>query len=182
MRLFLLTIFFISSVVVFAQNDSTKIDISQIVREQIELAQAKQELETITKKEEQKTAEVTRQPYVIRRIKKETTGSSGNTWKVLILIGASATIFGYVYIRRKYSTVKNTDKKKLKRNIQSIREERVMRKDNPYLKQIRFNLVDSTGKGELSEEAITNAARKLRISREEIMLANRIQSFKMMNA
>jgi hypothetical protein len=188
MKRLLIALLLFSIMPVFAQvdstvaiNDSSKVDVSQLVRQQIELAQAKQEMQTIQETEKQDIPE-RRQPQVIKRIKLASNNSSGLLEKFIFLSAAAIVIFGFVLLRRKMSEVKNKNEKNLKRNIQFLREERVMRKDNPNLKKIRFGLVNNTGIEELSEEAITYTAKKLRISREEIILANRINSYKMMNA
>ncbi len=187
--------------IAFAQTDTGKVDLTKLVREQIELAQAKQELvnadvtefnagDTLAAEIEMPEPEIiksqvaetfTRQPHVIRRIEKPKSDYS-ILWKFFVLTAASGMIFGYVFLRRRKKSIVVGREKDLKKKIVSLREERVIRKDNPYLREIRNNLLATAGKGELSEAAITNAARKLRISREEILLANRIHSHTMMNA
>lgn len=200
-----------------AQTDTGKVDLSKLVQQQIQLAQAKQaaqllqstqiiqqpnvnqdeqavvdttfdQTEAIVQqaalitKEDNFTAEVvTRQPHVIKRIPK-VVPDNGYIWKILVILTASAIIFGYVIYRRYAKMAVPKKKSNIKKNVTILREEKVGSKQNPYLKQIRTNLLATAGQGELSEEAITNAARKLRISREEILLANRIRSHQMMNA
>lgn len=181
MRNLLLLIVTLFTASVFAQTDSTKVDVSELVKEQIEIAQAKQQYNTISGKEKDKTQTEVRKPYVVKRIPKKS-AESGIAWKLLVMLVASGAAAAVIVYRRRKITDSTERDKDLKRNIKYIREERVIKKDNPYLRQIRFNLLAGAGKGELTEDAVTNAARKLQISREEILLANRIHSHKMLNA
>lgn len=176
---------FISFVTIFAQTDSTAVDsatvsLSELVQQQILLAQAKQEAEKIMKQEAVTATVETRQPQVIKRIRIATTDYSF-IWKISVLVVGSSMIFGFVFYRRKKLSVAQLKQQDMKKKLTFLREEKVIPKQNPYLKQVRSNLLATAGQGELSEDAITNAARKLRISREEIMLANRIRSHQMMH-
>ncbi|MBU1101662.1 MAG: hypothetical protein KKA84_14780 [Bacteroidetes bacterium] len=122
-----------------------------------------------------------RKPYVARRIMKPVK-SSGIVWKFLLLVTASAIAVVVVYFRRKTSAKKEDKDKILKKNIKLMREERIVKKDNPYLNEIRKRLKDGPGRTQLNDIIITKTARDLKISKGEILLANRIHNHEKMNA
>ena len=124
---------------------------------------------------------IERKPYVVKRIPLNKPGNSIG-WKLLV-IAVTALAAAGVIVYRRMKQKNNKDESSLKKNIKLIREEKVIRKDlNPYLMQIRKQLKDSAGRGGIDDKVVTETARKLRISREEILLANRIHKHEMKNA
>lgn len=154
-----------------------KIDKAKIL---FDLSKAKKEFVEIAKTESKPVYEK-RKPYVVKRIKKPVE-SSGVAWKFMLILFVSVAAAAVVIYRRRKTTQKESKDKVLKENIQLIREERLVKQSNPYLNEIRKRLKDGPGRIQLNDIIVTKTARDLKISKGEILLANRIHNHEKMNA
>jgi hypothetical protein len=96
-------------------------------------------------------------------------------FRVLILFLSSIIVLSLVFLRR----VKIQEKeitKQFKENIRLIREESLRQPIDYSLTPIRKSLLQQFGDS-LEERAITVLARKLKIAKGEILLANSIKNY-----
>ena len=98
--------------------------------------------------------------------------------RVAILAGSTFLVFGTVLIRRVKIKKRSIRRKKLVKNINSIREEKVIVKDDPKLKEVRAKLKNNPEHFE-EENSFGETAKELNISKGELVLAAKIKSYEL---
>ena len=98
--------------------------------------------------------------------------------RVALLAGSTFIVFGTVLIRRVRIKKRSIRRKKLVKNINSIREEKVAVKDDPKLKNVRTKLKNSPEHFE-EENSFGETAKELNISKGELVLAAKIKSYEL---
>lgn len=144
------------------------LDIRKLVYKQIEEAKAKQNNEVRTQVVSGASTLVPTNAIS----SSENSEQSYTFYKILFLFAASGMVGAIVYYnRRKKQNIEQTIQ--LKKNIQMMRQEKFIKRIDPRLKQIRTQLcLNST-----QLKGITNAARKLNIGKEELVIASRIEEY-----
>ncbi|HUX92256.1 MAG TPA: hypothetical protein VMV36_00500 [Ignavibacteriaceae bacterium] len=163
-----------------AGADSDTVNISQMVAAQIDAAR---------KKEEQ----INNNPAMViqSNITQNTKPASLNLYdelktrfsipedvmmKASILATASFISAAVIFIRRRKSKRKKQPaNKNLKENIKSLREEKVQIKGSSKLSGVRNRLAENTPAYNLTQGDISRTAKRLNISKEEILLAQRLK-------
>ena len=163
-----------------AGTDSDTVNISQMVAAQIDAAR---------KKEEQ----INNNPALViqSNITQNTKPASLNLYdelktrfsipedvmmKASILATASFISAAVIFIRRRKSKRKKQPaNKNLKENIKSLREEKVQIKGSSKLSSVRNRLAENTPAYNLTQGDISRTAKRLNISKEEILLAQRLK-------
>lgn len=163
-----------------AGADSDTVNISQMVAAQIDAAR---------KKEEQ----INNNPALViqSNITQNTKPASLNLYdelktrfsipedvmmKASILATASFISAAVIFIRRRKSKRKKQPaNKNLKENIKSLREEKVQIKGSSKLSSVRNRLAENTPAYNLTQGDISRTAKRLNISKEEILLAQRLK-------
>ena len=98
--------------------------------------------------------------------------------RVVLLGGSTFLVFGTVLIRRIKIKKKSIRRKKLVKNINSIREEKVVVKEDPKLKEVRTKL-KSNPEYFSEENSFDETAKELNISKGELLLAAKIKSYEL---
>ena len=163
-----------------AGADSDTVNISQMVAAQIDAAR---------KKEEQINNNPA--PVIQSNITLNTKPASLNLYdelktrfsipedvmmKASILTSASFLSAAVIFIRRRKSKRKKQPaNKNLKENIKSLREEKVQIKGSSKLSSVRNRLAENTPASNLTQGDISRTAKRLKISKEEILLAQRLK-------
>ncbi|MHB8338404.1 MAG: hypothetical protein ACYC49_11335 [Ignavibacteriaceae bacterium] len=163
-----------------AGADSDTVNISQMVAAQIDAAR---------KKEEQINNNPA--PVIQSNITQNTKPASLNLYdelktrfsipedvmmKASILTSASFLSAAVIFIRRrKRKRKKQPANKNLKENIKSLREEKVQIKGSSKLSSVRNRLAENTPASNLTQGDISRTAKRLKISKEEILLAQRLK-------
>jgi hypothetical protein len=163
-----------------AGTDSDTVNISQMVAAQIDAAR---------KKEEQ----INNNPALViqSNITQNTKPASLNLYdelktrfsipedvmmKASILATASFISAAVIFIRRRKSKRKKQPaNKNLKENIKSLREEKIQIKGSSKLSSVRNRLAENTPAYNLTQGDISRTAKRLNISKEEILLAQRLK-------
>lgn len=164
----------------YAGADSDTVNISQMVAAQINAARIKEE-------------RINNNPALIvqSNMPQNTKPASMNLYKELetkfsipedvmmkgtILASASFLSATVIFIRRrKNRRKKQPANKNLKDNIKSLREEKIQIKGNSKLSGVRNRLAESTPVHNLNQEDVSRTAKRLNISKEEILLAQRLK-------
>ncbi len=96
--------------------------------------------------------------------------------KASILASASFLSAAVIFIRRRKSKRKKQPaNKNLKESIKSLREEKVQIKGSSKLSSVRNRLAENTPAYNLTQGDISRTAKRLNISKEEILLAQRLK-------
>ncbi len=166
-----------------AVNDS--INISKIVTGQIEEARKKAALQK-TQDSELKLKPAVVQAQTDSDFLSELIGKlniSGETAvKIGILGGASILVMFFILFRRiRSNKIKHSDKK-LRNNINLIREEKVIIKPDSKLRTVRNALARNPNTLDLSGSAVSKKASELNIAKGEKFLAARIKSHELVKA
>ena len=96
--------------------------------------------------------------------------------KVVIFIGLSVLVFGFVFGRRylKFSGSKSI--KNMKKAINIIRDEKPVSLKNKKLHLLRKKLIDSAGIYSMTDGMVSGKAKELNLGKGELMLAAKIKS------
>ena len=175
--IYILAAIIISPIKVYAQNGNG-VDIRVMVKEQIVEAQRKQlPVKQVSKIEK---------PVIVQ--------SSTNLLNIIfttdidrmliikiaiMLLAAILSLFIILYRRRRLK--RKEEAKKFKQNIKLIREENVFSSLDHTSIQIRKKLMQISGNVKHVENSIGSLAKKLNISSGEILLANRLNIYKLEN-
>jgi hypothetical protein len=113
-------------------------------------------------------------------IAKETPkSSSGSLWKLYLIGGVSVIAFSFVFVRRLLQRGPKNQVKTIKNNIRIIREESLVKRDQPQLKALRSKLVNSPVILNNHGKPLAAVAKELNISQGEIILAAKIKSYEL---
>jgi len=152
----------------------TGADIKALVQSQIDSAKARDfrgEIKSCVYKENLNVAHSFQQPDF------ESSSFFSDNLKFFIIIGFSIVIFLVVFIRRVKIENQKSVKKKLKENINLIRTEGSIIKDNPELNLARTKLVNQSS--DVVVSSVSKKAKGLKIGKGEIMLAAKIKSYQL---
>lgn len=154
-----------------ANKDS--VDLQEYVRSQILAAKDKEKTKVVN-------TQVTRKAVVI---KEESVADSGKNLgvlspKIILILSAAFIAFSYIAVRR----LKIRSNNKLKRNINLIRKEYAIRKENPKLSGLRSKLCDGNDYYDADAKFYSSRAKEYKIAQGELFLAARIKSHKFMKA
>jgi len=182
---YIIIFFLVLSCSLFAQESgSFSNDINSSVKTDSVNLQEYVRSQIIAAKEKEKTTavkpSVTRKPGIIREENLSDSGKSSGVLspKILVIITAGFFAFSYIGIRR----LKLRSNNKLKRNINLIRKEFAIRKDNPKLSGLRSKLCDGHDYYDADAKFYSARAKEYKISQGELVLAARIKSHKLMKA
>jgi hypothetical protein len=98
--------------------------------------------------------------------------------RVILLGGSTFLVFGTVLIRRIKIKKRSISRRKLVKNINSIREEKIVLKDDPKLKNVRTKLKNNP-EHYSEENSFDVTAKELNISKGELLLAAKIKSYEL---
>ncbi|HUX60649.1 MAG TPA: hypothetical protein VMV32_05010 [Ignavibacteriaceae bacterium] len=163
-----------------AGADTDSVNIAQMVASQVEAARKKEELNTYTQVADVKTQIPKSNNLGLLNIYKEIESRlsipEDVMMKASILISASFLSTAVIFVRRrKMKRKKQPANKNLKDNIKSLREEKIQIKGNSKLSSVRNRLTENATAYNLNQEDASRTAKKLNISTEEILLAQRLK-------
>lgn len=163
-----------------AGADTDSVNIAQIVASQVEAARKKEELNNYTQVADVKTQIPKSNNLGLLNIYKEIESRlsipEDVMMKASILISASFLSTAVIFVRRrKMKRKKQPANKNLKDNIKSLREEKIQIKGNSKLSSVRNRLTENATAYNLNQEDASRTAKKLNISTEEILLAQRLK-------
>jgi hypothetical protein len=115
---------------------------------------------------------------ILERISEFLSRANEDIARVILLGGSTFLVFGTVLIRRIKIKKKRVRRKKLVKNINSIREEKVIVKEDPKLKDVRIKL-KSNPEHFITENSFDETAKELNIAKGELLLAARIKSYEL---
>lgn len=173
---------------VITENETDKVDISEMVREQIAAARKKADEEKSTPVPHidvpKPAKNVKSEAGLLMSIRNKIPLSDDSLIKISVLSAFSLLVFGFIMSRRlllrKKRPKNKHDLKGLKQNIALIREERPIRvRKNNKLKTVRSRLLKKYSKVNMTNESISKTAKELKISKGELLLAERIRMHKM---
>jgi len=175
--IYLLTIIIVSPLKIYAQNGDT-VDIRAMVREQIVEAQRKQlPIKQISNIE--KPVIVQSSTNLLNLIFTTDIDPMLIIKIAILLLTAILSLFLILYRRRILK--RKEEAKRFKQNIKLMREENVFSSLDHTSIQIRKKLTQISGNAKHVENSIGNLAKKLNISSGEILLANRLNIYKLEN-
>lgn len=162
-----------------AEIGPDSINISQMVVAQINSAREKEQNvnNLAAKKDNDLTIINPKQdpPSFISEFERQLSISPDVFLKIIVLASA-AFLAALIFVMRRRKTRKLMPPNiSLKENIKLLREENIRIKGNSKLSAVRNRLADSTPEYNLSNESISNSARKLNISKDEILLAQKLK-------
>ena len=97
--------------------------------------------------------------------------------KFFIIVGFSIAVFLGVFIRRSKIENQKSVRKKLKENINLLRTEGSIAKNNPELNQVRTKLVNQSS--DVVVSSVSKKAKGMKIGKGEVMLAAKIKSYQL---
>jgi hypothetical protein len=166
------------------------INISDLVKGQVEAAQAGIIKSGINYQvpEEVKVEPV--KPKVKAKVKKQEAGMFENIiltlnnfnkqyLNVTIFAAGAFLILMFFFGRRLLKVIFGQSKRKLKKSINLIRNEKPLFLKNKKLYELRSKLADSNNMYDISEETIPGKARTMNVGKGEIMLAAKIKAFQL---
>ncbi len=160
--------------------NSDSVNISEMVQKQIESAR-KKELER-----SKKTSQASIFPIITKNVKPikglspTSLFSSIYFGKIFILLYASILISMFIIIKR-LRNKKNNSSNNLKTAINILRNEVVVKKYDKKLDKLRRKIHSSNELKNFGEQEIISTAKKLKISKGELMLAVKIRSHQLNN-
>ncbi|MHB8578626.1 MAG: hypothetical protein ACYDA4_02055 [Ignavibacteriaceae bacterium] len=164
----------------YAGVDSDTVNISQIVAAQIDAARKKEEqiknnpVQVVPSNISENTNPASLNHY--EDLKTRFAIPKDIMMKASILASASFLSASIIFIRRrKVKRKKQPANKNLKENIKSLREEKIQNKGSSKLSSVRNRLSENTPVHNLTPNDISNTAKRLNISKEEILLAQRLK-------
>jgi hypothetical protein len=165
-----------------SQNQNTGAEdslmISKLVNQQINDAVTKQNqpektISSPVKKEVSKPL-----PVIENKASVFDTVSSVNI-KLLIFATISMMVLTFVFLRRKMLSVATKKISGYKDTINLLRSERLRVRTGSRMKSVRDDLINSSKTDVRLEQNIIKKARELNVSREEILLASKLNDFKL---
>lgn len=148
--------------------------VKQVLLQQIELAKAKQKMQSENLKQKSQV-QVNENQIIEKNTVEEKASINPVVMKILILLSASGLIFTYVFLRRKKMNKVNSEKI-LKENIKKIRNEQLVVSIDPRLKAIRKKLVLNSSYLKKSDEQV-KFAKKNQIGESELLLAMKLNDY-----
>ena len=100
-------------------------------------------------------------------------------WKYYFLASFAAAALGFVFIRRKILSRPDKKEKQIKNNIRIIREEGLVKREQPELKSVRSKLLNSPVILNNHGKPLAEVAKELNIAQGEIILAAKIKSYEL---
>jgi hypothetical protein len=178
----------VSKPVKTAAVPADSIDLSALVQSQVEAAQAGEIKSGINYQVPEKVKPEPVKPKV--KVKKQEAGMFENIvitlnnfnrqyLNVTIFIAGSVLILGFFLGRRLLKTIFGQSKRKLKKSINLIRNEKPVYVQNKKLYELRSKLAESNNIYDMSEESIPGKARNMNVGKGEIMLAAKIKAFQL---
>jgi len=167
-----------------ANTNSDEVNIDSLVAAQVAIARAKKWENYIAPEKpkpvllaSEKIESVQKNDW--RSIIPNTIGLSEEaTMKVGIILFSAMFVFFVVGIRRLILKPKRSTKK-LRSNIELMRNEKAVSKKKTKLKGVRENLLNSPVNFSTAEGSLTKRAKELKIAKGEIILAAKIKSFEL---
>jgi len=160
-------------------TDTDSVNISQMVLAQINTAREKEkQSQNVSNSQIQfipSKAAVQDSPGFLEEVKKQFSISDDTMLKISILLSASFLAMLVIFMRRRKLRLSQPVDSNLKDNIKLLREEKIKIQGNSKLSSVRNRLTESTPAYNLSQDVISNSARKLNISKEEILLAQKLK-------
>ncbi len=161
-----------------SEKSSDTLNISQIVMAQINAARKKEEnrnqLATNKDNDLALINPTQNSPGFISELERQLSISPDVFLKILILTSAALLAAIIIVIRRRArKSIKPENN--LKGNIKLMREENIRVQGNSKLSSVRNRLSDRTPEYNLTNESISSSARKLNISKDEILLAQKLK-------
>ena len=127
---------------------------------------------------EQEKKEAVKQIVTAPVMNKKNTIHSDN-WKFYVLGGAALAAFVLVFARRAWLGRSKKTGKKLKNNIRILREENIVKREEPQLKSVRSKLLNSPVILNNHGKPLSEVAKELNIAQGEIILAAKIKSYEL---
>lgn len=165
---------------VFAQQSSSPLKNDSVNIRAILLDQ----IAKIRNKEEQKSVPVQSRNYkqvpakTASVIQESSSGSENIFIKIFILTDVSLGLILFVLWRRRNVKIKNVEKSWLKKNIMKLREDKITARDNKELRKLRKKLILEPITKSVNPEYISQFAKQQSISKGELLLAARLNSYK----
>ncbi len=161
----------LACVPLLGQTKNDSIDIKAIVKQQILAAKERQNQQILLKPEPYKAEQVS----MIPATKADFTDPL--YIKIGVLALASFIAVGFV-LKRRMKMRKIENRMNLRKNIKAIREEQLVKEMDPRLKSIRKRLCMTSNYLNKPEKEVIIAAKKMSIAKEELMLASRLNNYK----
>ncbi len=161
---------FFNSSPLFAQEDSVDTSAPSLISLQVMQSRQKKHEEILGNKIENNLPAVIRTENKVKSAKIES--STGSTAKIILLASASAIVFLFVLVRR-IKLVKTDGSSALRKNVKLMREEKVIRLNDPKLKKTRVRIAREEIK--FNTDKVAQLARQLNISKGELQLAARLR-------
>ncbi len=165
-----------------SQNQNTGAEdslmISKLVNQQINDAVTKQNQpeKTISSPVKKKASKLL--PVIENKASILDAASSVNI-KLFIFVTISMMVLTFVFLRRKMLSVATKKISGYKDTINLLRSERLRVRTGNRMKSVRDDLINSSKTDVRLEQNIIKKARELNVSREEILLASKLNDFKL---
>lgn len=111
--------------------------------------------------------------------KQNSKNSAASFWKLYIIGGVAVAAFSFVFIRRFKQRAPKRKENKIKNNIKIMREESLIKRNQPELKALRSSLMNSPAILNNHGKPLATVAKELNISQGEIILAAKIKSYEL---
>lgn len=119
------------------------------------------------------------QKIVSAPVMKKNNAPQSENWKFYVLGGAALLAFSFVMVRRMLQGRSKKTGKNLKNNIRILREENVVKREQPELKSVRSKLLNSPVILNNHGKPLAEVAKELNIAQGEIILAAKIKSYEL---
>lgn len=172
MKRIMVFVIIFSCAVLYSQENKVvmlkdSVNIRAILQKQIEEIRSKEEHKSVQEKSSN-----------VVTVKEASSESQNIFIKIFILTDISLGVVLFVLWRRRNIRVRNVEKSWLKKNVIKLREDRITSRENNELsrlrKQLRLEPICNSG----NPEYVSQFAKKQSISKGELMLAARLNSYK----
>lgn len=109
-----------------------------------------------------------------KEIKREKVDNNSQLFNIFLLFEAALAATIFIVYRRRVAGFSKLDKKELKKNIRSLRDEKIKYSANPELSRLRRTLSNLNVNWKNGSKTITAVAKKFNIGKGEVHLAAKI--------
>lgn len=184
----IIILFAFFSLNVFAQENN--IDVKELVKKQVQIAKEKAEKERKTQVKSNYDKQVDQSKFVIENnaVKNESvipdliSNPTSFVLSFIMLDGLGILFILFIILKRKKKEKEQIKNTIFRRNVKSIRENRIPDREKDLLSNLRKKIVSALVTTKIDDYVITNAAREYSISKGEIYLATKIKELELRNA
>lgn len=181
-------LFAILSLNLFAQDNN--IDVKELVKKQVQIAKEKAEKERKAQAKSNSDNQVDQSKIVTENnvvqnekvIPDLISDPTSFVLSFIMLDGLGILFILFIILKRKKKEKEQLQNTLFRRNVKSIRENRIPDREKDILSNLRKKIVSALVTTKIDDYVITNAAREYSISKGEIYLAAKIKELELRNA